>query len=121
MTQVHHRFVEIDGQQLFYREAGDAEAPVVVLLHGVLVVDEREVPMGWLRPRKSHRLTSAVEVSDLVSTGTVVREGSSAREFLDAVLSSPSARGVVVGEDGRLTGTVSADQVVGAVRQGTRW
>ncbi|WP_405059329.1 alpha/beta fold hydrolase [Kribbella sp. NBC_01505] len=34
MTKVHHRYAEIDGQRLFYREAGAAEAPVVVLLHG---------------------------------------------------------------------------------------
>ncbi|GAA0583194.1 alpha/beta hydrolase [Kribbella sandramycini] len=31
---VHHRFAEIAGQRLFYREAGPAIAPVVVLLHG---------------------------------------------------------------------------------------
>ncbi|HXW81328.1 MAG TPA: alpha/beta hydrolase, partial [Acidimicrobiales bacterium] len=34
MTAVHHRFARVDGQQLFYREAGPAGAPVVVLLHG---------------------------------------------------------------------------------------
>lgn len=31
---VHHRFTEIDGRTLFYREAGPADAPAVVLLHG---------------------------------------------------------------------------------------
>ncbi|MEV8374386.1 alpha/beta hydrolase [Kribbella sp. NPDC056861] len=31
---VHHRTVEVDGQQLFYREAGPADAPVLLLLHG---------------------------------------------------------------------------------------
>ena len=34
MTAVHHRYATVDGQQLFYREAGRADAPVVVLLHG---------------------------------------------------------------------------------------
>ena len=34
MTAVHHRFATIHGQQLFYREAGPPDAPVVVLLHG---------------------------------------------------------------------------------------
>src|SRR6201991_1101132 len=29
-----HRFAEIDGLQIFYREAGPADAPVVLLLHG---------------------------------------------------------------------------------------
>jgi pimeloyl-ACP methyl ester carboxylesterase len=33
-TRVRYRTVEIDGIKLFYREAGPANAPVVVLLHG---------------------------------------------------------------------------------------
>ena len=33
-TRVRYRTVEIDGITLFYREAGPADAPVVVLLHG---------------------------------------------------------------------------------------
>ncbi|WP_328329578.1 alpha/beta hydrolase [Kribbella sp. NBC_00382] len=31
---VHHRTVEVDGHELFYREAGPADAPVLLLLHG---------------------------------------------------------------------------------------
>lgn len=34
MMTVHHRTVEVDGHQLFYREAGPADAPVLLLLHG---------------------------------------------------------------------------------------
>jgi pimeloyl-ACP methyl ester carboxylesterase len=34
MVDVHHRFAVVDGHEVFYREAGPAEAPVVVLLHG---------------------------------------------------------------------------------------
>jgi pimeloyl-ACP methyl ester carboxylesterase len=30
----HHRYATIDGVDIFYREAGPAQAPVVVLLHG---------------------------------------------------------------------------------------
>lgn len=33
-TATHYRTVEIDGVKVFYREAGPADAPVVVLLHG---------------------------------------------------------------------------------------
>ncbi|HWW70125.1 MAG TPA: alpha/beta hydrolase [Duganella sp.] len=33
-AQVHHRTMEIQGVNIFYREAGPAEAPVVLLLHG---------------------------------------------------------------------------------------
>ncbi|NEA36196.1 alpha/beta hydrolase [Streptomyces sp. SID13031] len=31
---VHHRTVEVDGHELFYREAGPTDAPVLLLLHG---------------------------------------------------------------------------------------
>ena len=34
MSRVHYRYLTVDGHRLFYREAGDEEAPVVVLLHG---------------------------------------------------------------------------------------
>jgi hypothetical protein len=34
MTIVHHRYAVVNGQRLFYRQAGPAGAPVVVLLHG---------------------------------------------------------------------------------------
>ncbi|MEV6283497.1 alpha/beta hydrolase [Kribbella sp. NPDC051770] len=34
MVTVHHRYAEIDGQRLFYREAGPADGPTIVLLHG---------------------------------------------------------------------------------------
>lgn len=34
MSTVHHRYATVDGHRLFYREAGDHDAPAVVLLHG---------------------------------------------------------------------------------------
>ena len=34
MIAVHHRYATVDGHRLFYREAGPADAPVLVLLHG---------------------------------------------------------------------------------------
>jgi pimeloyl-ACP methyl ester carboxylesterase/catechol 2,3-dioxygenase-like lactoylglutathione lyase family enzyme len=34
MSEVHYRYATVDGQRLFYREAGPADAPVLVLLHG---------------------------------------------------------------------------------------
>jgi pimeloyl-ACP methyl ester carboxylesterase len=34
MPHIHHRYAVVDGHQLFYREAGPAGAPTIVLLHG---------------------------------------------------------------------------------------
>jgi len=34
MSSVHHRTTTVDGQEIFYREAGSADAPAIVLLHG---------------------------------------------------------------------------------------
>ncbi|QHC18861.1 alpha/beta fold hydrolase [Streptomyces sp. GF20] len=34
MSSVHHRTATIDGHEIYYREAGPADAPVIVLLHG---------------------------------------------------------------------------------------
>jgi pimeloyl-ACP methyl ester carboxylesterase len=34
MTTVHHRYADVQGRRLFYREAGPADAPALVLLHG---------------------------------------------------------------------------------------
>jgi pimeloyl-ACP methyl ester carboxylesterase len=34
MPTVHHRYLTVDGHQLFLREAGDPHAPALVLLHG---------------------------------------------------------------------------------------
>jgi pimeloyl-ACP methyl ester carboxylesterase len=34
MPVVHHRYLTVDGHRLFFREAGDPQAPALVLLHG---------------------------------------------------------------------------------------
>jgi pimeloyl-ACP methyl ester carboxylesterase len=34
MHAIHYRYATVDGQRLFYREAGAADAPAIVLLHG---------------------------------------------------------------------------------------
>jgi len=34
VVSTYHRFVDIEGLRVFYREAGDPDAPTVVLLHG---------------------------------------------------------------------------------------
>jgi osmoprotectant transport system ATP-binding protein len=106
------------------------EEPCVHLGEGVpasstaewlLVVDTERRPLGWIEP---HRLgtdlgdgkgTGTVSRDHLHRGGTVARLDGSARSVLDAALSSPSGRGVVVDDDGVLLGTVTAQAVVTAI------
>ena len=92
------------------RSAGEVAASLAT--GWLLVLDADERPLGWVEPR---RLTGPVTERDLHRGGTVAPADGSARELLDAALSSPSGRGVVVGHDGRFAGTVTAAEVVAAL------
>ncbi len=71
-------------------------------------------PLGWVEPV---RLAGPVTEANLHRGGTVAAQGGSSRALLDAALSSPSGRGVVVDDDGRLLGTVTAAAVVAALEK----
>ena len=47
--------------------------------------------------------------------GTLAAESGTLREVLDAALSSPSGRGVITDDDGRLRGTIGVAAVVRAI------
>jgi osmoprotectant transport system ATP-binding protein len=80
----------------------------------VLVVDNDSRPQGWLALSglPPERLHGDVHPGLLNLGGTLATESGSLRAALDAALSSPSGRGVVVHEDGRFAGTVTASQVL---------
>ena len=78
----------------------------------VLVVDQDRRPVGWVEPA---RIQGPVDRTDLHRGGTVARLEGSTRAVLDAALSSPSGRGVVVDEEGLVLGTVTAADVVAAI------
>ena len=78
----------------------------------LLVLDGDRRPVGWIEPA---RLTGPLTIDDLHRGGTVARLQGSTRAVLDAALSSPSGRGVVVDEDGVLLGTVTAVDVVARI------
>jgi len=80
----------------------------------LLVVDEAQAPVGWVRPSA---LSGRVGPSDLHRGGTVARQGGTLRAALDAALSSPSRRGVLVDDDGRLVGTVRAVDVLSEIER----
>ncbi len=83
----------------------------------LLVVDEGNRPLGWVEP---HRLTGPVEHGTLALGGTLARLGGPLRGLLDAALSSPSRRGVVVDAGGVLAGTVRAPEVLTAIETTAR-
>ena len=83
-----------------------------------LVVDDDNRPQGWLA-------TGGGELSDNYSPitpevlnlgGTLASESGTLREVLDAALSSPSGHGVVVDDDGRLAGTITAERVLAQIK-----
>ncbi len=78
----------------------------------LLVVDEERHPLGWVEPGK---VDGAVSRQALHRGGTVASVSGTLREALDAALSSPSGRGVIVDEKGALLGTVRPRDVVDAI------
>ena len=80
----------------------------------LLVVDDDRKPLGWVEPQ---RLGRPVDREMLHRGGTVARLHGPLRGVLDAALSSPSRRGVLVDDDGALAGTVHADQVLSAIER----
>ncbi|PKW26863.1 ABC transporter ATP-binding protein [Phycicoccus duodecadis] len=84
----------------------------------LLVVDDERHPLGWVEPARIGR--RAVTDADLHRGGTVARAGGSLRGALDAALSSPSRRGVIVDDSGELVGTVRAHEVLNAIEETDR-
>ncbi len=84
----------------------------------LLVVDDDRKPLGWVEPTRIGE--RAVEDADLHRGGTVARAGGTLRGALDAALSSPARRGVVVDESGSLVGTVLAHEVLRAIEDTDR-
>ena len=83
----------------------------------VLVVDPADRPLGWV---ERERVAGPVTKDDLALGGTLAPVDGSLRAALDAALSSPSRRGVVVDGDGCVVGTVRAPEVVAAIERTER-
>ena len=79
-----------------------------------LVLDGEGRPAGWLDHTELERAGGhrRAESERLHRGGTVAEQGGSLRAALDAALSSPSSRGVIVDVDGKFLGTVSAREVL---------
>ena len=76
------------------------------------MVGDRGEPMGWVR---AAAVTDEVTRDLLHRGGTVASTSGHLRALLDAASSSPSGRGVVADDEGRLVGTITAVEVVPAI------
>jgi osmoprotectant transport system ATP-binding protein len=81
----------------------------------VLVVDDQRHPQGWLDTAEAK--AGQVGQEQLHRGGTLATHSGSLRAALDAALSSPSGRGVVVDDEGRLNGSVTTSEVVELIEE----
>jgi osmoprotectant transport system ATP-binding protein len=79
-----------------------------------LVIDDEQHPQGWVAVGglSDSAMSGSVTPELLNLGGTLATQSGTLREALDAALSSPSGRGVVVDDDGHLVGTISAGEVL---------
>src|SRR5450631_299096 len=83
----------------------------------ILVVDAGRRPLGWIEPDK---ITAPIEPEMLQRGGTVATAGGPLRNVLDAALSSPSRRGVIVDDQGAILGTIRAHEVLAEIEERAR-
>ncbi len=83
----------------------------------LVVVDDERRPLGWVDAAKcsGQQLTE----QDIHLGGTLAPASGTMRAALDAALSSPSGRGLLVDDDGRLLGSVTAGDVVARITERT--
>jgi osmoprotectant transport system ATP-binding protein len=84
-----------------------------------LVVDADNKPQGWLAVGRLPESALADEITpELLNLGgTLAGQGGTLRAALDAALSSPSGRGVIVHDDGTFAGTVTASHVLARIEE----
>lgn len=77
-----------------------------------VAVDDAGAAKGWWR-----REDGEAARPEAVEHATIITNASSTlRDILDAALSSPNGQGILVGNDGRLRGVVSLEEVTRAIR-----
>jgi osmoprotectant transport system ATP-binding protein len=81
----------------------------------LLITDEAGRPIGWTEPST---LRSPVGIADVNLSGTTASIDGSLRQLLDAALSSPSRRGVIVDDEGRFIGCVTLPDLVALLERG---
>ena len=94
--------------------AEPANARAKALDRWILVVDDARRPLGWA---DATGLKEPIREGDLNLSGTHAAQHGTLRQLLDAALSSPSGRGVVIGESGEVVGTIVLSDVTAAIEK----
>jgi osmoprotectant transport system ATP-binding protein len=97
--------------------ATTAQAAEVARDGWILVTDDDRRPLGWIEPG---RITDTIAPEMLQRGGTVATVGGPLRNVLDAALSSPSRRGVIVDDQGAVLGTIRAHEVLAEIEERDR-
>lgn len=109
---VHDDAIEITKEATL--GVGDRTSGVDTVDGWAVLVDPTGRPIGWIDVHGEDR---AVDRSAANLSGTFARRSSTLRDLLNAALSSPSGRGIVVGDEGLFLGTVAAGEIVDAIRR----
>ena len=83
-------------------------------IDGWVLVTDDERPLGWYAVGSPG---DQVTAERLALGGTLARQGGTLRAALDSALSAPSGRGVVVTDEGKLAGTLTAAAVIEVIEQ----
>jgi osmoprotectant transport system ATP-binding protein len=111
------RGLQLEPEQSVRLGSDTAAASAVARDGWVLVVDEKDAPQGWWLQPSDISTATQITPDVLHRGGTVAPINGTFRSVLDAALSSPTGRGVIVDEFGRLAGTVTAANVVRLLEQ----
>jgi osmoprotectant transport system ATP-binding protein len=110
--------LQLDPETTVTIGSGVAAATAVARDGWVLVVDDKQSPQGWLAIHdEAVRASQQIAPQFLHRGGTVASVSGTFRSVLDAALSSPTGRGVIVDEAGRFAGTITAANVVKLLEQ----
>ena len=100
--------IALDNEKVIAPGMAVSEARLVAGNESWVLVVENNCPLGWYDLEQNKTI---VEVADINLGSTFAPGNGTMRQLMDAVLSSPCQRGIVVDEQQKFIGTVNIEQV----------